>query len=154
MFQGGISPPFVWSGIWRGRTVYMRGFGQIYQELVLSLPGHKRQRFNLSQPVSGFWIKKCLFGWQLFYTRSGSRKVYSIQCDSELKARYLRLMLEIGIKEFYIPVEEGSLAEVVKELERWKEKVDELIDFYLNGISSPVVKGRVRRGVYATLVKF
>jgi len=131
----------------------MKTLGQIYQERVLSRSELARQRLELNQPVASSRIEKGLFGWQLFYTRLGSRRRYSVQCVSELRARYLKMLIDIGISEIYIPSDENYLSEVLLELETLKRKIDDVIDHYTTVISSPRIKERIRRGVYTKMIK-
>jgi hypothetical protein len=82
-------------------------------------------------------IQQSLMGWRLYSGRQ------SIDCASELEARYLKVWLGAGLDSVKIPRDEGYLKTIVPELESLKQKIGEIIAPYLNSIVNVKTKERI-----------
>ncbi len=100
--------------------------GRFYTEKVLNQPSLVTKR--LPPAGGGVSIQQSLMGWRLY---SGKR---SIDCASELEARYLKVWLEAGLDQVKVPQDESYLQAIVPQLERLKQKIDETIAASVNSI--------------------
>jgi len=124
----------------------MQLIGDFYREKILSrsdlvpreLPG-----YCSNEPE----IIEDLFGWQL----RANREVF--ECRSEAEARYLRVFLELGMREAYVPTDEKYLKQILPDLEYLKRRADEILDEHLATVFDQRVKMKVRRDVYAELAR-
>jgi type I restriction-modification system DNA methylase subunit len=111
--------------------------GKFYAERVLSQKALETKRLP---PTDGdISIKKTLMGWRLY---SGKQ---SIDCASELEARYLKVWLEAGLDSVKAPTNEDYLKEIVPKLESLKKKIDEIIAPYLDSIVNVKTRDRILR---------
>ncbi len=92
-------------------------------------------------------VEPGLFGWRVVV----SRRV--LPCRSEAEARFIRLALELGLREIEVPADDGYLAEILPEFERLKAGVDAVMNRYLDGVSSRQVRSSVRQRVYTRLLR-
>ena len=109
--------------------------GKFYTEKVLSQPSLETK----SLPPAGgdVRIQQSLMGWRLYSGRQ------SIDCGSDLEARYLKVWLEAGLDSIKTPTDEGHLKTIAPELESLKQKIDEIIAPYLNSIVNVKTKERI-----------
>jgi type I restriction-modification system DNA methylase subunit len=119
--------------------------GRFYSEKVLSLPSLETK--SLPPADGDVSIKQTLMGWRLY---SGKQ---SIDCASELEARYLKVWLEAGLDEVKVPQNEGYLEAIVPELESLKQKIDEIIAPYLNSIVNVKTKDRILRQLWMEITR-
>ncbi|OGN96554.1 MAG: hypothetical protein A2Z77_00890 [Chloroflexi bacterium RBG_13_51_36] len=117
--------------------------GRFYAERVLSQSSLETK--SLPPADGDVSIKQTLMGWRLY---SGKQ---SIDCASELEARYLKVWLEAGLDEVKVPQNEGYLEAIVPELEGLKQKIDEIIAPYLNSIVNVTTKDRIMRQLWAEI---
>lgn len=125
----------------------MRTIGQYYREKVLSLPKKKLKKVELPASFDDARIEKDLFGWKLY-----SRKEF-ITCRSEEEARYLKVFLDAGVQETYVPKDEEYLKEILPRLEKIKNKIEEIINFYAESILDRKIRERLRHEVYLEVTK-
>ncbi len=119
--------------------------GKFYAEKVLSQPSLETK----SLPPAGgdVRIQQSLMGWRLYSGRQ------SIDCGSELEARYLKVWLEAGMEQVKVPQDENCLEAIVPELESLKQRIDEVIEPYLNSIVNVRAKGRILRQLWQEITK-
>jgi len=119
--------------------------GKFYQEKVLS----QKKLYTKALPklAGDVSIRQSLMGWRLY---SGKQ---SIDCASELEARYLKVWLEAGIEQVKVPQDEAYLQTIVPSLESLKQKTDEIIAPYLNSIVRARSKDRILRQLWADICK-
>jgi|YNPBryunderm2012_1023409.scaffolds.fasta_scaffold35254_1 hypothetical protein len=125
----------------------MKTLGEFYKERVLSLPETSLIKRELPDNSGEVKIERDLFGWKLY---SGKN---FIECTSEEEARYLKIFLDAGLKEVYVPPEE-QLKELLSELESLKEKIDKIINFYIDGILDYKIREKIRNEVYREITSY
>jgi hypothetical protein len=119
--------------------------GKFYKENVLSRKLlYTKRLLKLSEPVR---VEQELFGWRLY-----SGKKY-IKCSSEPEARYLKVWLETGLEKVKIPKDENYLISIVPELEKTKERVDEIVEDYLSSILDTKIRDKISHQVWMEIVK-
>jgi type I restriction-modification system DNA methylase subunit len=119
--------------------------GKFYAEKVLSQPSLETK----SLPPAGgdISIKQSLMGWRLY---SGKQ---SIDCASELEARYLKVWLEAWLDSVKTPGDEDYLKVIVPELESLKQKIDDIIAPYLDSIVNLKAKDRILRQLWMEITR-
>jgi hypothetical protein len=125
----------------------MKLIGEVYREKVLSLPKRKLSKKEFSDKSGEIKIERDLFGWKLY----SGKKV--IECRSEEEARYLKVFVDLGLTEIYIPKDDVYLKEVLQELERLKSKTDEILNSYLETILDRRIREQLKHEVYMEVVK-
>jgi len=125
----------------------MKLIGEFYREKVLSLPKKRLSKKKFSDNSGETRIDRDLFGWKLY---SGKN---FIECRSEEEARYLRVFLDLGLTEIYVPKDDVYLKEILPELERLKSKTDEILNSYLETILDWKIRERLKHEVYMEVVK-
>jgi hypothetical protein len=125
----------------------MKFIGAYYKETVLSLP--KKSVFKRELPGNSgeIRIERDLFGWKVYSGKD------SIECRSEEEARYLKVFLDLGFTEIYVPKDEAHLKSVLPELERLKTRADEILNSYLETILDRKIKERLKHEVYMEISK-
>jgi len=131
----------------------MKTIGEYYREKVLSLPKRQLRKVKLPYHPDNLRIEKDLFGWKLFYTRFGRKSEFFVECRSEEEARYLKVFFELGEIEVLIPKDEEYLKSILPELERIKNKLDEILGFYMETIMSRKIRERLKSEVYTEILK-
>ena len=119
--------------------------GRFYTEKVLSQPALETK--NLPPAGGDVSIQQSLMGWRLYSGRQ------SIDCASELEARYLKVWLEAGLDQVKVPRDESYLKAIVPELESLKQKIDEIIAPYLNSIVNVKTKERILRQLWLEITR-
>jgi hypothetical protein len=119
--------------------------GKFYTEKVLSQPSLETK----SLPPAGgdVRIQQSLMGCRLY---SGKK---SIDCSSELEARYLKVWLEVGLDQVKVPRDERHLQTIMPELENLKQKIDEIIAPYLNSIVNVKTRDRILHQLQVQITK-
>lgn len=102
---------------------------------------------SLLEAAGNVSIKQSLMGWRLY---SGKQ---SIDCASELEARYLKVWLEAGVDQAKVPQNEGYLKAIVPQLESLKQRIDDAINPYLDSIVSIKDKKRISRRLWREMTK-
>jgi len=92
-------------------------------------------------------VVKDLFGVKLY---SGKN---FIECRSEEEARYLKIFFDAGMDNVAVPGDDDYLKIILPELENLKNKMDEIISLYVDGVLNRKLKERVKREVYIELIK-
>jgi len=124
----------------------MQLIGDFYRDRILTRDDLQQRELTL--PVDKEpQIIKYLFGWQLI---AGDD---SIDCRSEVEARYLRIFVELGLHEVAVPDSDEFLEQILPDLEYLKRRADEILDEHLETVFDPRVKAKVRRDVYAEIAK-
>ena len=123
----------------------MQLVSQYYKEKVLSL--EKRDRILRELPADSHDVKieQDLFCWKLY-----SGKKY-IQCRSEEEAKYLRVFLESGRCEVFVPSDEKYLKEILPQLEYLKRRHDEIIEDRIDGLINPRLQERARQKIWSKI---
>ena len=125
----------------------MKRISEFYKEKVLALPDKSLIKKELPANYGEIRIGRDLFGWKLYCGKD------SIECRSEEEARYLKVFLDAGLIEIYVPKDDEYLQNILPELERLKAKTDEIINSYLETILDRKIKARVRNEVYVEITK-
>lgn len=120
----------------------MQLVSEYYKEKVLSLDRKKRKLRELPLGVGEIKIEKDLFFWKLI-----NGKKY-IECRSEEEAQYLKVFLESGLIEAYIPKKEAYLKEILPMLLRLKSRHDEIIEDKVDGIISRRIQEQARQKIW------
>lgn len=119
--------------------------GRFYTERVSSQPALYTK--NLPEATGNISIQQSLLGWRLY---SGKQ---SIDCASELEARYLKVWLEVGIDHVKVPRDENYLQAIVPQLESLKQRIDEIIAPYLNSIVNVKTRDRILRQLWQEITR-
>jgi len=125
----------------------MRTIGKFYKEEILCLPKKKLKKVEFEIYSSDIKIEEDLFGWKLY-----SGKEY-MECRSEEEARYLRIFLDAGVREVYVPKDDEYLKEILPKFEKLKKKIDEIIDSYLYSVLDRNLRARARHEIYMEITK-
>lgn len=126
----------------------MKTIGEFYKEKVLSLPKKLLIKKLLPENSCNVKIENRLFKWELRTEKE------VLECNSEEEARYLKIFVEMGLREIYVPKDEKYLKEILPNLETLKKKIDEIIDFYTMGILNKKIKEKVKYEVYKEIAKW
>jgi len=119
--------------------------GRFYTEKVSSQPSLETKSLP---PVGGdVSMHQSLMGWRLHSGRQ------SIDCASELEARYLKVWLQAGLDSVKTPRDEGYLKTIVPELESLKRKIDEILAPYLNSIVNVKTKERILQRLWREITR-
>lgn len=125
----------------------MKRLGEFYREKVLSLPKQSLIKKELPNNSGEIKIEKDLFGWKLY---SGKN---FIECHSKEEARYLKVLLDAGLREIRVPKDDEYLKIILPELERLKTRIDEIVNSYLESILDRKIREKVRHEVYMEITK-
>jgi len=132
----------------------MKRLGAFYREKILSLP--KKELVKREMPyrsLENMEIVRDLFGVKIYYTILGRKSRAFIECRSEEEARFLRIFNDAGMSEIYVPRDDDYLKSILPELEKLKERTDEIINSNLEYVLSRSMRERLRREVYNELMK-
>jgi len=119
--------------------------GKFYQENILNQEA--RYTKSLPEDIGDISIKHSLFGCRLY---SGKE---SVDCASELEARYLKVWLEAGVDKVKVPQNESYLQAMVPQLEILKQRIDEIIEPYLSSIVNVRTRDRILHQLWAQITK-
>lgn len=125
----------------------MKFIGEFYKEKVLSLPKKARTERELPVNLGRIYIEKNLFGFKLY-----AGKNY-VECATEEEARYLKVFLDAGMLEVFVPKDLDYLRSILPELETLKAKADKLINDYLRTILSRKIKEKIKHAVWVELTE-
>lgn len=125
----------------------MRTIGKYYREKVLCLPKKQLKKVELPSSSNKSIIEKDLFGWKLY-----SGKNY-ITCCSEEEARFLKVFHDSGVNETYVPKDNEYLKSILPDLEKIKKRIDEIIEFHIDGILNRRLRERARHEIYMEITK-
>lgn len=121
----------------------MENFYDFCQEKVLPLGSKKLTKRELVGYVC--WneteIIQNLFGWQI---RVEDGK-HIFDCRSETEARYLRVFIEMGAREVFVPKDEAYLDEILPRLEYLRRRAEEVYDNRMKTVFSRKLREEVRR---------
>jgi len=127
--------------------------GEIYREKVLSLPKRSLRKVELEYSPENLRIEKDLFGWKLFYTRYGRKAEFFLECRSEEEARFLKVFFELGLKDIRVPKDEEYLKNILPELEKEKNRTDEILNSYLETILNRHAREQLKHEVYMEVLE-
>ena len=88
----------------------MKKIGEFYKEKVLILSVNQLKSVELPDKNGKVNIVKDLFGWKLI---SGKN---IMECSSEEEARYLKVFIEIGLKNVMLPKDHKYLMAILQDL--------------------------------------
>jgi hypothetical protein len=125
----------------------MKTIGEFYRERVLSLPKKVLSKKELPNDSGEIKVERDLFGWKLYAGKN------FIECRSEEEARYLKIFVDLGVQEIFVPKDDTDLKSVLPELERIKTKVDEILNSYLETILDRKIRERLKYEVYMEVAK-
>jgi len=126
----------------------MRTIGEFYKDEILSLPREKTKIVELPSGSGKSRIEQDLFGWRLYQGKD------SIECHLEEEARYLKLFLDSYVTGIVcVPIDDDYLKMIVPRLEKLKKKIDEIIEFRVDGILNRLIQEQARHSVYSELIK-
>lgn len=125
----------------------MKTIGEFYREKVLSLPKKVLSKKELPNDSGEIKVGRDLFGWKLYAGK------YFIECRSEEEALYLKIFVDLGIQEIFVPKDDTDLKSVLSELERIKTKIDEILNSYLETILDRKIRERLKHEVYMEISK-
>jgi type I restriction enzyme M protein len=114
--------------------------GRFYAEKVLTQAPLETK--TLPPTGDDISIKQSLMGWRLYSDK------HSIDCASELEARYLKVWLETGLDSTKTPGNEDYLKVIVPQLESLKRKIDQIIAPYVDSIVNVKTKDRILRQLW------
>lgn len=132
----------------------MKRIGAFYREKILSLP--KKSLTKREEPYYSphdMKIERDLFGWKIWYNRAGRKSRLYIECRSEEEARYLKVLLDVGMKEIFVPKDNEYLKSILPELERLKKRTDEILNSYLETILNRQIRAQLKHEVYMEITK-
>lgn len=126
----------------------MKLIGEVYKERILSLPRKERKKFEIPLNDGVTRIENDFFAWRLFYRIFGRKSEAVINCRSEEEARYLKLFMELDVREIFIPMDDNLIRELLPELEYLKMRTDEYLNQYLRTLYKKVHRDRLKLMVY------
>jgi len=97
-------------------------------------------------------IVRDLFGVKIYYTKLGRKSRAFLECRSEEEARFIKVFNDAGMTEIYVPKDNEYLKNILPELEKLKEKTDEIINSYLETILNRNLKARLRHEVFMEII--
>lgn len=124
----------------------MQRIGAFYREKVLSQKELVKREF----PFCGneeLRIESDLFSVNLHAGK------HFIECRSEEEARFLKVFLDAGMTEICIPNDDKYLNKILPELEKLKERTDDIIDHFTCGILNRTTRYSVKRRVYQEITQ-
>lgn len=108
----------------------MELIGEYHRDKVLVLPANQRKQMDLPTWRDDVKIVNEIFGWVLHRGKD------TIECRSEDEARYIYALWSFEWTDFWIPIDDKYLAEILPRLLVLKEGHDEVIEektfFYSN----------------------
>ena len=123
----------------------MRTLGQFYRDEILSLPAETLALVRLPLNGGEVRVEQGLFGWTLVAGKT------LLDCRSEEEAGYLKVFLDAGLREVYVPKDDETLSAILPRLERLKGKIDRILQSYLATVLDRKVRERVRYEVLAEI---
>ncbi len=134
--------------------VRMKTIGDFLRARILPLP---EESLDMRETpylfLDNMRIVKEIWGWKIFYTKSGRKKEEFLECRSEEEARYLKALIDSGLREIPVPKDDEYLKSILPELERVKARIDEILHQYMDTIRDRSAREQLRREVYEDCVK-
>ena len=93
-------------------------------------------------------IDKELMGWRLYY----SKKDFII-CDTAEEARFIKIFIDTEIEELSVPTDINYLSSIISNLEKIKEKIDNIINESLETIYSTKLKNNLKHQLIREVLK-
>lgn len=128
------------------RDIGQNTLGRFYEDRVLALK--KRALRKLPRDGGKVSVVHELFNWKLH-----SGKHY-VTCPSEEEARYLKVFLEAGMAEVYIPSDSGRLKDMLASLEELKKWHDAKIEENLEHVLSRKTRESLLHAVWSALMEY
>lgn len=127
--------------------------GKYYKEKVLSLPRKERRKFEIPLNDGVTRIENEIFGWKLYYRKHGRKSEDYIDCRTEEEARYIKVFMELEVREIYIPKDEKLIAEILPKLEHLKRQTDEVLGGFLSALMQRKHREQLKFMVYRDVMK-
>ena len=125
----------------------MRTIGKFYLDEVMCLPKSKLKKVELPSDNDNSKIDHDLFGIKLY---AGDEY---IECRSEEEARYLKVFLDSGVREVYIPKDDEYLKTILPKLEYIKSKIDEFLADAMYSLFDRKLKAQLKHEVFMEVTK-
>ena len=120
--------------------------GSFYRKRVF--PRVEAREVTLPPTTNQIHISQGLFGWRL---HSGSQFV---DCQSEMEARFLKVLLSYGFDEVKVPTDESYLSVILPQLEELDERINSIIESYLEPITNARVRDSLKRRIHSEIIQF
>ncbi len=118
--------------------------GQFYKEKILLMPGYEKSLPEINGRIK---IEKDLFKWRLADANA------SMDCSSEIEAKYLKNFIGIGLDSVKIPEDEKYLKKILPELESLRAKVDKLIKEEILSIINPKAQKEILHRLWQEIMR-
>ena len=93
-------------------------------------------------------IENEIFGFRLI---SGRKHV---DCKIEEEAKYLEIFLSAGLDKIRVPTQESELRQILPELEKLKQKTDEIIKEYISTIANAKLRSKLEHLIWSEVMKW
>lgn len=118
--------------------------GKFYKEKILTQKEiYPKEFIKMPRKIK---IEKNLFKWNLICGKS------YLECNSEEEGRYLKVFIEAGMEKVNIPKDKKYLQGIVLDLEILKNKIDQIVDSYLESIINLKTKERLRHQIWLEIM--
>ncbi|MCH7783708.1 hypothetical protein IID62_11650, partial [candidate division KSB1 bacterium] len=77
-----------------------------------------------------------------------------IECRSEENAQFLKVMFGSGMKEIYVPNDDGYLSSILPEFVKIKSKIDSILNDYFETLMNRQDRVRLKYEVYNEITKY
>jgi hypothetical protein len=123
----------------------VKTLGEFYREKILN----RTDLYEIEWPFNNGNIEviKDLFGWKLSTGKN------HVDCQSEEEARYLKVFFDAGLKGVFIPKETTYLKSILPELEQLKQKIDIIMNEYLETILNRRSREQLKHEVFMEIMK-
>ena len=123
----------------------MKTLGEFYREKILN----RTDLYEIEWPFNNGNIEviKDLFGWKLSDGKN------HIECQSEEEARYLKVFFDAGLKSVFVPKGTVYLKNILPELEQLKQKIDMIMNEYLETILNRRSREQLKHEVSMEIMK-
>ena len=120
----------------------MELIGIYHRDKILVLPENQRKQVDLPTWRDDVKIVNEIFGWVLQCAKK------KIECRSEDEARYIYALWSYEWTDFWIPLDDKYLAEILPRLLVLKEGHDEVIEEKTSLYSRKSIRDELRRQIY------
>ncbi len=119
--------------------------GQFYRERVAGRHDLLLRELTITDNKAAT-IEQNLFGYRVA-TSNGF-----LDCRSETEARFLRVFVDLGVREIGVPQDDNFLLTILPELESLKQRIDNLLEPYMLTLN-PRLRAELRRSAYAKVAQ-
>lgn len=119
--------------------------GEFYRLKVASRDDLLMRELTISDgnPVQ---IEQNLFGYSVVTSKG------FLECRSETEARFLRVFIELGVREIGVPEDDAFLEKILPELESLKQRIDRILEPYMVTLNRRL-RTELRRSVYTRIAQ-